>query len=329
MSILPDKDVETVVGSLHVCKVTKLGEAFDVPLTKKTRRPKKSRVNEAHPLADVFKDLPSGASAPAFVTVKPRAPRIAASAARKGGKLIRLKEPEELDPPADKSSEDFTDSDSSSESSSDSSSNSVRRALRRRAPEVPAVHLAPPEPVCLDVFGGLPSAAADEDPPPVPPPDDPAAAKEVPPPPLPPAAAGARRARRAGVGGWPRLYLSGVAGRLGEAFVRLSTNADGSQDMRAYCAHCQSTLSRTCRPRLPSAQGRPLGLLCAWLLLHRGPHSSADHPSTVLPSFEQCVAARIWVSGLPGGEVQLLLEAERDFNAALDDPVSREPLASG
>ena len=56
------------------------------------------------------------------------------------------------------------------------------------------------------------------------------------------------------------------------SYIRLSTNSDGSCDMRAVCAqhsigkgHMECNLSRTCRVGRGANLGRPLGLLC-WFL---------------------------------------------------------------
>ena len=113
--------------------------------------------------------------------------------------------------------------------------------------------LAQPEPV-------LPPPEAL--PPPPPPPDPPSPEAHPPDPPLPAAVPRRRRIEE----GWPRLYL-GPAGPHGPSGIRLSVGADGKTDMRAECGVCSATMTRTCRlPDRKTGQGRPLGLLAAWLL---------------------------------------------------------------
>lgn len=142
-----------------------------------------------------------------------------------------------------------------------------------------------------------------------------------------PACAEAPRASRAGPDGYPRLYLPG-----GTGYLRLSMNADGTNDIRAVCLTCKATLSRTCKPPADgrrgraAGQGRPLGLLWAWASYGVGPgggegHTSADHRA-FKPSLELRRQARQDIESVGGAD--LWLQAERATTAADGD--DGEPL---
>lgn len=127
----------------------------------------------------------------------------------------------------------------------------------------------------------------------------------------------AQRSRRAGADGWPRLVVSQAANA--ESFIRLSVNASGSSDMRASCGFCKKTLSRTCKPDA-KGQGRPLGLLGAWLA--RGAVGSCVHADVWPIAFPERVAGRQLLEALEGSAD--VFGAERAIDDAFDDP-SGEP----
>ena len=92
--------------------------------------------------------------------------------------------------------------------------------------------------------------------------------------------------------------------------------------MKGVRGLCGAGLNRTCRPR-PNGQGRPLGLIGAWLLVLGDPgHSAAEH-GQARPSFAERVEARARLSALEG--VDAWLAAERVIDPAIDDVGSGEP----
>ena len=129
-----------------------------------------------------------------------------------------------------------------------------------------------------------------------------------------------KRARRADGDGWARLN-AGYAGVHGESYIRLSVNAGGHTDMRGCCGVCGATLNRTCKAR-SNGQGRPLGLIGAWLILVEPEHTSAQH-SGFTPTFAQRVRGRQILGKLP--EHRLWFDSERAIDPALDDVASGEP----
>jgi hypothetical protein len=128
----------------------------------------------------------------------------------------------------------------------------------------------------------------------------------------------AERSRRAPPGGWPRLPI-GDAG----SYIRLSTNKDGSKDMRAICALCKKTMSKTCKPSDYTDQGRPLGFLAAWLLRDRHHGADADQHGLDLPNFAARCAARERLR--PSPLAVAWFAAERKVDAKWDDPTIGEP----
>ncbi len=153
-----------------------------------------------------------------------------------------------------------------------------------------------------------------------PPPEAPAAALAAP---------GGHAHVRAGPDGYPRLHLPSDLG-----CIRLSLNADLTQDMRAICFLCGATFSRTCRPADPPprrgtktyGQGRPMGNLYSWLLRGcdglPGGHTREEHRGLPRASFPQREAARAQARLLPGSDVWF--NAERPIIEG--DAPSGEPL---
>jgi hypothetical protein len=69
------------------------------------------------------------------------------------------------------------------------------------------------------------------------------------------------RAERAGAAGWARYSLSCVPGNANEAsYIRLSTNDQGTQDMRFVCGFCKFEKNQTCKHGA-HGQGRPFAAL--------------------------------------------------------------------
>ena len=130
-----------------------------------------------------------------------------------------------------------------------------------------------------------------------------------------------KRARRADRDGWARL-ATGREGANGASFIRLSLTKDGETDFRGVCGICAATFSRTCKPR-PNGQGRPLGLIGAWLMLIQADHDATAHMA-FKPDFAQRVQGRSLMSALPGNAHWV--NAERLVDDALDDAASGEPL---
>ena len=128
------------------------------------------------------------------------------------------------------------------------------------------------------------------------------------------------RERRCRDDGWPRLQMPSGVG-----YIRLSMGAEGVWDMRACCACCNATLSRTCKPSSgarpgsrASGQGRPLGKLWAWLLwVAQNPEHSAEYHQAYAHDLAARQSARSDVSR-PEIQAQQWLDSERPRVLGID-----------
>ncbi len=138
---------------------------------------------------------------------------------------------------------------------------------------------------------------------------------------VPPDALDAARDRRAGDAGWPRIcktFTGDPPPPKGWSFVRRSVNKQGIWDFKACCSWCGKTMSRTSALSSKSSmkglgQGRPLGLLWAWLSPGDASAGASCGPGGVThskywPSFDDRVAARILLRAVPESEEFLELE---------------------
>ncbi len=144
-----------------------------------------------------------------------------------------------------------------------------------------------------------------------------------------PAAVAAPEVKRARRDKFPRLVAPG-----GAKFLRCSVNlADGSRDFRAACGHCEATLSRTCRPAPPggrnaavNGQGRPFGMLWAWLTHPCGGNPQVHKAFRANFVERKNARAQERVEAVPVNEfsVQDFFDFERAQTPVLDD-VDGEP----
>ena len=119
---------------------------------------------------------------------------------------------------------------------------------------------------------------------------------------------------------FPRLDLDGRPARdgdVGDAYLRLSYNPDGSCDMRAICVkHEQCTMSRTCRAGRSAAQGRPAAFLWQWLKRQDDFCSKGDHRNYE-PSYPERRLARLELQHNPNSKPWL--DSERPVGEHDDD----------
>ena len=144
------------------------------------------------------------------------------------------------------------------------------------------------------------------------------------------AAAHVPRERRAGKDGCPRLWLPGH-----HAYIRLSDNADGAQDMRAVCEVCKATFSRTCRGPHERAkegsvtygQGRPFGKVWSWAQhgLRLGALHTTEQHQGFKPTLQQRQEGRLEGSLHPEAGLWLLAERDRNRCDLLDGEPERMP----
>ena len=103
--------------------------------------------------------------------------------------------------------------------------------------------------------------------------------------------------------GWPRIEFPGAAGPRGQSKLQWSRNKAGHIDLRAMCGHCQRTRSRTLHANETGrnntlkalGQGRPLGMLWAWLTRGGGADcelGGANHRDWV-PTYAERVVGRL------------------------------------
>jgi hypothetical protein len=144
------------------------------------------------------------------------------------------------------------------------------------------------------------------------------------------------RGRRANGDGWPRVHkpLEGVdQPAKGWSWIRRSVNNMGYWDFRASCGWCGKTMSRTAHPSERSSmkalgQGRPLGLLWAWLDFADRSHGAAcgaggrDHAKH-WPSFEVRSSARQAFGAIP--DFAAMLSKERVAVPRVRDSLNGEP----
>ena len=143
-------------------------------------------------------------------------------------------------------------------------------------PPVPAPPASPEPPVAAPPSPPSPARAARASSSSAAPAAGASSSSDAPPPPV-PHAVSRDRERRAGTDGWPFIELvSDPKPTLGYSKMRRSVNNKGVWDFRAYCGWCGKTCSRTTAEYQGGArhatslrqmgQGRPLGLLWAWIL---------------------------------------------------------------
>lgn len=174
----------------------------------------------------------------------------------------------------------------------------------------------------------------DDPPPPLPPPaaeqpgiDDGVAAIVPVPAPAAPAAEAGEREGRAPPGGWPTFVMPGPRGRLGDFSLQWSYDKKGHLNIRASCGNCGRTRTRTTWPGQGTSlrsmgQGRPLGMLWAWLEWGRG----AGNCINVLRDHRDCdpgyairnVARRDALATLPAGSN--FLKERNDSPPGVDGP---------